>query len=81
MAHLMLQVKPYKLKPSTDSNITRDDFVTWKYNLQASIRQKDVWLKFMTGGSHCQWISQDDDPTRGLSVPEVPPLDIYDRVC
>ena len=77
----MLQVKPYKLKPSTDTNITRDDFVTWKYNIQASIRQKDAWLKFMTGGSHCQWTSQDDDPTRGLSVPVVPPLDIYDRVA
>ena len=38
MAHLMLLVKPYKLKPTSEATITRDDFVTWKYNLEASVR-------------------------------------------
>ena len=65
------------MSPS-DSNITRDDFVTWKYNLLASIRQKDAWLKFMTGGTHSCWSSQDDNPTRGLSATYIHPQDPLD---
>ena len=80
MAHLMLSVKPYKLKPTSEATTTRDDFVTRKYNLEASVRQKDAWLKFMTGGSHSNWRSQDDDRTRGMNVPAVPPLDPHDPV-
>ena len=34
MSQVSLQVKPYKLKATTDAQITRDDFITWKLKLE-----------------------------------------------
>ena len=44
MSQVTLQVKPYKLKATTESKITRDDFITWKDNLQSFLRQKQNGL-------------------------------------
>ena len=65
MAQVSLQVKPYKLKPTTESYITRDDFITWKYVLQSYIRQKVAWHQFMLAGDRSEWTSFGEDPTRG----------------
>ena len=66
MSQVTLQVKPYKLKATTESHITRDDFITWKYNLQSFLRQKTEWSSFMPGGENAEWTCLDEDATRGL---------------
>ena len=76
MSQVNLQVKPYKLKATTESYITRDDFVTWKYNLQSFLRQKTEWSPFMPGGEYAEWTCLDDDTTRGLITN---PVDISDE--
>ena len=68
MAQVTLQVKPYKLKPTDETSLTRDDFITWKYNLQSFLRQKTEWAEFMPGGEHSEWTCLDENDTRGLSV-------------
>ena len=76
MSQVSLQVKPYKLKATTESHITRDDFITWKYNLQSFLRQKAEWSSFMPGGEHEEWTCLDEDTTRGLVTN---PVDITDE--
>ena len=76
MSQVSLQVKPYKLKATTESSITRDDFITWKYNLQSFLRQKTEWSSFMPGGEYAEWTCLDEDTTRGLATD---PVDIADE--
>ena len=76
MSQVSLQVKPFKLKATTESLITRDDFITWKYNLQSFLRQKTEWSCFMPGGKHEEWTCSDEDATRGLVTT---PVDITDE--
>ena len=76
MSQVSLQVKPYKLKATSESHITRDDFITWKYNLQSFLRQKTEWSLFMPGGDYTEWTCLDEDATRGLVIN---PVDIADE--
>ena len=73
MSQVSLQVKPYKLKATTNAQITRDDFITWKHNLQSFLGQKTEWSSFMPGGENAEWVCLDEDSTRGLVIN---PLDI-----